>query len=102
MGDARDARTPDPTTREIDEMSSEFKSRFGYITKLQSRQLAWLKRWSRTEREERLRGYYLQCHDCNVIEVQHTASVAAMMVWKHAGHRTWLRMMRGSTYGRGR
>lgn len=92
----------DAITREIDEVSEQIVAEFQHITKLQARQLAWLKRWSRTEREERLRAYYLQCHDCNVIEVQHTASVAAMMVWKHAGHRTWLRMMRGSTYGRGR
>ena len=91
------SRNPDPVTREIDAESDELRARFGHITKLQSRQLAWLKRWSRTEGRERLRGYYLECSDCGVVEAQHVASVMArILVRRHPGHETWLRMLPGS------
>jgi hypothetical protein len=90
-------RSADPTTREIDEMSSDFKSRFGYITKLQSRQLAWLKRWSRTERRERLRLYVIKCECCGSVDRGHVAAVVArILVQRHGGHETWLEMYPGS------
>lgn len=98
MGRPEDHSGIDPTTREIDEISAGFRRVHGHITKLQSRQLAWLKRWSRTERDERLRAYYLECHECGVLEVQHVASVMAQVLLNHAGHHTWLRMNRGSKY----
>jgi hypothetical protein len=98
MGAAGHPFGVDPVTREIDEVAAELRRTHGHITKLQSRQLAWLKRWSRTERDERLRAYYLECHECGVVEVQHVASVMAQVVFKHAGHHTWLRMSRGSPY----
>ena len=103
MGSSMDDRSIDPTTREIDEISDGFRQRFGHITKLQSRQLAWLKRWSKTERNERLRGYYLECSSCGVVEVEHVAAVMARrLVRCHPGHETWLRMHPGSAYPRGR
>ena len=87
----------DPVTREIDAAADELRVRFGHITKLQARQVAWLKRWSRTERRERLRGYYLECSSCGVTETEHVASaMAQILVRKHPGHDTWLRMLPGS------
>ncbi len=98
----RSSRDVDPVTREIDGEADELRSRFGHITKLQSRQLAWLKRWSKTERRERLRAYYLECSSCGTVECEHVASVMARrLVRCHPGHETWLRMHPGSPYPRG-
>ena len=102
MAGPMDDRSTDPTTREIDTIAIGVRQRFGHITKLQSRQLAWLKRWSRTERNERLRGYYLECSSCGTVECEHVAAVMARrLVRCHPGHETWLRMHPGSTYPRG-
>lgn len=86
----------DPVTQEIDEEARRARREHRYITKLQARQLAWLKRWSRTEKQERLRGYYITCHDCGMKDCQHVAAVAARVLLAHAGHDTWIHMMPGS------
>lgn len=86
----------DPVTREIDEEAARARAQHQYLTKLQARQLAWLKRWSRTEHRERLRGYFVECRDCGVKDCQHVAAMAARVLLRHAGHDTWIHMLPGS------
>jgi hypothetical protein len=90
----------DPVTAEIDEEARRARGENRYITRLQARQLAWLKRWSRTENRERLRGYFIECQDCGIVDCQHVATEAARVVIAHAGHSTWVRMLPGSQLGR--
>jgi len=90
----------DPTTREIDEESRKVRRENRFITRLQARQIAWLKRWGRTENRERLRGYYIECKECGTVDCQHVASEAAKVLLLHAGHSTWVRMLPGSQLGR--
>lgn len=102
MGIARVGAPVDPITREIDEYAEEIRSKVGFITKLQSRQLGWLRRWGRTERRERLRLYTLKCEECDCVERQHVAAVMArILVERHAGHETWLDMFAGAPVPRG-
>ena len=92
----KDRFAADPITQEIDEEARRARGENRYLTRLQARQLAWLKRWSRTEDRERLRGYFIECHDCDLVDCQHVASVAARVLIAHAGHSTWVRMLPGS------
>ena len=100
MGRPTNGFAVDPVTQEIDEEARRARGENRYITRLQARQLAWLKRWSRTENRERLRGYFIECHDCGTKDCQHVASVAARVLLSHAGHDTWVHMLPGSQVGR--
>jgi hypothetical protein len=86
----------DPVIAEIDEEARRALREHRVLTRLQARQLAWLKRWSRTENRERLRGYFIDCYDCGTKDCQHVASVAARVLLDHAGHDTWIHMIPGS------
>lgn len=100
MGYPPNGFAADPVTTEIDEEARRARGENRYLTRLQCRQIAWLKRWGRTENRERLRGYYIECHDCGLVDCQHLATEAAKVVIAHAGHSTWLRMLPGSPVGR--
>ena len=101
MSYGQNSRFIDPITREIDAEADAYRRAHGHITKLQSRQLAWLRRWSRTERREGLRGYYIDCQTCGTVDCQHVASEAARVLLEcHAGHDTWIRMLPGHPVAR--
>lgn len=82
---------------DVDQAASTFQEIDPELSELQSRQLAWLDRWSRTERNERLRCYYLKCRTCGTEELDHVATVAAhRLIQFHLGHKTWIKMYPGS------